>query len=286
MALYSQITPGLVMDYNLWRNRLISAQALRWDATDTTATWYTIAGFQSATLYEDHGLGSNPLFVNVATENFSLQSGSPAIDAGRDLTTAVGAGSSSTTLTVADAGFFNDGFGLITGDSIKIGAAAVVTVTGVNTTTNVLTLSAARSWSSGDKVNLAFSGVTPDIGAFEAPGNVLVFTTQPASTQVGSTMANIVVTNQDGAGSTITGFVGSVVLAKNSGPGVVSGTLTKTAVAGVATFNDIAVDTVGTYTLSVSSTGISGSTSSVFSITAIPDTPIAGVTPYRITRTR
>jgi hypothetical protein len=118
----------------------------------------------------------NPLFVNTAgqgpAKDFGLQQGSPAIDAGVHLTTAVSAGSG-TTLVVADAGYFMDGWGIpgVEGDSIKIDAGDPVGIVKVDYTTNTLTLNGARSWSDGARVYYyrgdRFRGSAPDIGAHE-----------------------------------------------------------------------------------------------------------------------
>jgi hypothetical protein len=55
---------------------------------------------------------------------------------------------------VADAKYFCDGWGIVDADWIKIGTADPVQVTNVNYTTNVITLSAARSWGNGDNVDV------------------------------------------------------------------------------------------------------------------------------------
>ena len=84
----------------------------------------------------------NPLFVNPGPTNadLHLQSSSPMIGAGGPLTTAVGAGTS-TSLTVADAGFFQDGYsGIVQADWIRIGASTTVQISSINYSTNVITL--------------------------------------------------------------------------------------------------------------------------------------------------
>jgi len=48
-------------------------------------------------------------------------------------------------------------------------------------------------------------------------------------------------------------YAGAITIAKASGPGNLSGTLSKAAVAGVATFNDLVVDAAGNYTLKAAS---------------------------------
>ncbi len=67
----------------------------------------------------------DPMFVNTTgqgpAKDFNLKQGSPAIDAGVYLTTATQAGNG-TVVTVADAGYFSDGWGIpgVEGDSVKI----------------------------------------------------------------------------------------------------------------------------------------------------------------------
>lgn len=121
----------------------------------------------------------NPLFLNAAgqgpAKDFSLRQGSPAIDAGVHLTMATSAGSGSTTLSVGDAGYFCDGWGIpgVEGDSIKIEAEAPVGILTVDYSTNTLTLNAPRSWGAGARVfyyrSDRFKGSAPDIGAHESP---------------------------------------------------------------------------------------------------------------------
>jgi hypothetical protein len=117
----------------------------------------------------------DPLFVNADT-NLQLQSGSPASGAGGPLTTAVGSGAVSTSLTVADAGFFSWGYGIpnVQPDWIRIGASTTVQISSINYSTNVITLASPVTWSSGAGVYLykssngaiVLNGANPDIGAF------------------------------------------------------------------------------------------------------------------------
>lgn len=124
------------------------------------------ASYQAATGQDAHSRTGNPLFVNPAGNDFQLQEGSDAIDTGGFLTTAVGSGSSSTTLAVGNSRYFSDGRGLTVGDTIQVGAVTSV-VASVNHTTNTITLSAAITWSNGANVSYPYVGAAPDIGAFE-----------------------------------------------------------------------------------------------------------------------
>ena len=101
----------------------------------------------------------------------------------------------------------------------------------------------------------------------------LVFLVQPGAATAGSAFSlPIQVAIQDNAGTTLTNATNSVTLAISAGSGasgaLLSGTLTRAAVGGVATFNNIAVDKAGTgYTLAATSTGLSSVTSSAFNVT-------------------
>jgi len=122
-------------------------------------------------------VGLDPKFLNSASD-WHLQSGSPAIAAGASLTTAANSGSTSPSLTVADADYFQDGLGLtangVQADWIRIGASTTVQVSSINYSTNVITLASPVSWNSGDPIylyrnskgNQVLFGAKPDIGAF------------------------------------------------------------------------------------------------------------------------
>jgi hypothetical protein len=110
-----------------------------------------------------------------------------------------------------------------------------------------------------------------------AVANRLVFTTQPTTTTAGVNISPaVVLTAQDGGGSTLTGFTGDVTVTITAGTGTngatLSGTTTATSangrvVNGVATFDDLNIDKRGTgYRLSATATGLAGATSNTFTI--------------------
>src|SRR6184192_3466872 len=98
----------------------------------------------------------------------------------------------------------------------------------------------------------------------------LVFTVQPANTTAGATLTPAVqVAAQDAAGNTVPSFTGSVTLAlggTNPAGGVLAGTTTVAVVNGVASFATLSVDKSGDYWLAARATGLSGGTSSDFSV--------------------
>lgn len=105
----------------------------------------------------------------------------------------------------------------------------------------------------------------------------LMFTTQPANTVVGSVMANVVVAAVDGDDNLDTSFTGDITLALQTGSGALFGTLTKAAVNGVATFNDLGNNTLNTgAVLRATSVGLTLVDSNSFNFTLNPSGSGAG----------
>src|SRR5262249_16940864 len=98
---------------------------------------------------------------------------------------------------------------------------------------------------------------------------------QPTNTPAGTTISPAVTVRIVDPYNNLTNSTASVSLAMGSNPsgGTLSGTTTKAAVAGVATFSDLSIDKKGIgYTLLASSSGLTGATSNAFNITGAPAT--------------
>lgn len=126
---------------------------------------------------------------------------------------------------------------------------------------------------------LAFSGsLTPaESNAFNITGPPpvrLEFSTQPTDTAEGATVnapGGVVVRLLDASGALVTSATDAVTLDLGVNPagGTLSGTRTKNAVAGVATFDDLSLDAVGNgYRLTAAASGLQGATSDPFNVTA------------------
>jgi hypothetical protein len=107
----------------------------------------------------------------------------------------------------------------------------------------------------------------------------LAFTTQPVTTTAGVRFG-VVVTARDSVGNTAGTFTGNVALAITGGTGragaALRGTTTVAAVAGVATFSGLSVDSAGTgYTLTATASGAGAATSASFAVTAAPASRLA-----------
>jgi hypothetical protein len=127
-----------------------------------------------------------------------------------------------------------------------------------------------------------------DVSVSPGPADRLAFTVQPTTTGAGSPITPAVqVSARDALGNSAAGFTGDVTIGIGANPvgGTLAGTKTVAALAGVADFGDLRIDKASTgYTLSAASPGLSGTTSSAFtvitggispgqsSITALPPT--------------
>ncbi len=113
------------------------------------------------------------IFTNPSSRNYELVAGSPAIDAGVELTTTRAGGSQTTTIPVVRASFFQDGYGgLIAPDQIQVGSNPPVGIVSVDDANNRIVVATPISFPSGAPVNLPYSGSAPDAGAFEFSGAI------------------------------------------------------------------------------------------------------------------
>jgi hypothetical protein len=101
----------------------------------------------------------------------------------------------------------------------------------------------------------------------------VVFTSQPLSAVVGATLGTVRVSVENASDTVCTDSTASIVLSKNAGAtwnALTSGSsLTKSAVAGVATWTDLSVTpTAGSGTIDAASSGLTGATSNPITIAA------------------
>jgi len=142
------------------------------------------------------------------------------------------------------------------------GATLGGTVT-VAATAGVATFSNLTMNRSGKNFKLLATGatqgsVTPRTKVSEAftISTQLTFTTQPSATQPDA-LFTVVVAAKDTAGTTDTAYTGTITISLYSGSGTLSGTLSRAAVSGVATFTGLSIDDEGTYSLNATGTEVS-----------------------------
>ncbi|MGB2820916.1 MAG: cadherin-like domain-containing protein, partial [Phycisphaerae bacterium] len=164
-------------------------------------------------------MSADPQFVDEVGHDFHLRPGSSMVDAGTFLTTTVGSGTG-TSVTVEDASYFYDGYGIggEAGDTIQLeGQSVTATVVDIDYENNILILDQPVSWADGQGVGLSYSGDAPDIGAFEYEGAAPDNTAPTASDDSASAQEDIALTfdpqqltandtDVDGDALTVTGF--------------------------------------------------------------------------------
>jgi parallel beta-helix repeat protein len=115
-----------------------------------------------------NNMQTDPMFVDELNKDFHLLEQSPMIDAGTFLATTTSSATQSTMMAVDDAGWFMDGFGIVTGDTIQIeGQTDHSVIQSVNYDSNTLILNSALSWETGQGVSMKYDQSAPDIGAYE-----------------------------------------------------------------------------------------------------------------------
>jgi hypothetical protein len=142
---------------NIYNSRVIN---VRWSGEALSWPSYVNTSGQ-----DSHTITNNPLFVDPAKGDFSLPEQSPDIDSGSPLTQTTAAGSG-TTVPLGDARYFTDGFGLVAGDTVRIGAATAI-VKKVDYAANTITVDRQIRWNLGDSVSYVYAGKGPDRGAKE-----------------------------------------------------------------------------------------------------------------------
>ena len=121
----------------------------------------------------------------------------------------------------------------------------------------------------------AGSGLVGTVGGGGNGGNspaVLSFFVQPNSANVGQVITPPVeVVARDTLGNINTAFTGSITiaLASNAAGAALSGTTVVRPVNGIASFGNLGIDKVGTYTLQASTSGAGAVTSTASSITTV-----------------
>ena len=156
LDLFQDSCSGFVSDFNDFFNT--RPLAMKWNRNLTD--WLT---YQSTSGQDTNSLTSDPLFVDPASFDFSLQPASPLIDKGVILTRTIHAGSGKT-VQVKDANYFSDGFGIGSGDSVVIGGSRV-NITAIDYVNHSITVDHDIAWGANDAVSFPFDGTAPDMGA-------------------------------------------------------------------------------------------------------------------------
>lgn len=187
--------------------------------------------------------------------------------------TCVGAGGG--TCTAGGSGNISDTVNLPAGGSTTYTAVCAISGAASGTLSNTTTVAAPGGVTDPNPGN---NSATDTDTLVAGPPSQLAFGQQPVNTAGGATITpspTVRILDQFGNLTTSTANV-TIAIGTNPAGGTLSGTTTVAAVAGVATFNGLSINTAGTgYTLAASSTGLTGATSSAFNITVGPAVQLA-----------
>jgi Bacterial Ig-like domain (group 2) len=161
-----------------------------------------------------------------------------------------------------------------TANAVLGGTLAVAAVGGVATFSTLSINLAGAAYTLAATTTLGLTSATStafDILSVGPPAK-LAFSVQPANTVAGASIApTIQVVVQDVGGATATSSTAAITLGieTNPGSGVLAGTVTVNAIAGVASFSGISINKIGTgYKLNATSGTLTKAVSATFNITA------------------
>ncbi len=233
-------------------------------------------------------------FTDAISTITTLQSSLNPSQAGQSVTFTATITCSSTCTFSGQAVDFADNANNNCNGGTNLGSTTTLTGSG-NTRTATFTTSSLSTGTHSIRAcfNGGGSGLTPGSSVSDplaqvvnagAP-NKLAFTAQPTNTVANNTIGGatgVKVAIQDAAGNTNALSTASVTIAigANPGSGTLNGTATVNAVNGVATFSSLSIDEPGTgYTLSATSSGVTGAPSNSFNVTAAATTTVVTCTP-------
>ncbi len=164
----------------------------------------------------------------------------------------------------------------ITSTAAGVSGTTTVPAVGGVATFSSLQFKASGTYTLSAAANGLTAATSSSIVIAAGPAAKLAFTTQPpASGTTGTLLGTVVAQVEDANGNLVTGSAASISIV--SSPTGLSGTVTVSAVNGVATFSNLVFPTAGTYSVAVGSTGLTTAISST-SVTIVlgPSFTIAG----------
>ncbi len=165
------------------------------------------------------------------------------------------------------------------GSTTITGTTAVAAVNGVATFSNLNINAAGAGYTLSATATGLTSATSNAFNVLVGAAAKLVFVTEPSNVAAGSSINPAVVVNvEDVAGNVVPTATNQITIAIGTNPssGTLSGTGQANAVAGVATFSTLSINKVGTgYTLTNSASGLAGTTSTAFNVTAGAATKLA-----------
>jgi len=159
--------------------------------------------------------------------------------------------------------------------SCALGGTTVATASGGIATFSALNIDSARACTltATDTSRSLTTATSTSVTVSLASTTKLAFTTQPpTSANAGSSLATFRVSVEDSFGNVITTGAGATDVVTIASSCTLGGTVTATAVAGVATFSKLAIDSAGACTLTATDTSRSLTTAASTAVAVNPDT--------------
>jgi len=248
---------------------------------DKTGSGYTLAasasGLTGAASNSFAITPSSPAALNFVTRITSTAAGAlitPEVtvkDAQGNLVTTA---TNEVTVSIAS----NPGSSTLSGTAVKSAAAGIATFESLS----------LNKTGAGYTLQVSSSGLTSATSeAFDitnSSASKLVFSSQPQTSEAGALMTAPVVQVQDPYGNIVASdntTTVTIAIQDNPSSGTLSGTLTRTATAGAASFTELSVDRMGSgYSLAASAPYLTGTVSSAFDVTTESTAPyVSAVSP-------
>jgi hypothetical protein len=152
-----------------------------------------------------------------------------------------------------------------------LGTLTATAVEGVATFTDVRINLVGTGYALAASASGLLSATTSSFAIIAGPAQRLTFASYPNFGAVAGMLDVVEVIARDAAGNVATSFTGSVTISQASGPGdVLSGTRTRPAVAGVATFEGLSLTVAGEYQLGAATSGLPAIKGPNFTVRAGP----------------
>ena len=154
---------NITFDNNLWYNADGSSDGKWYNGT-------SLMDLDEWQVFYPNDTFADPGFVDADGNNLNLEVGSSCIESGSWLTRTSGSGTSTMWVSVQDASFFMDGYGMVDGDKVFVGDDTGLMITEVDYSNNSFKVDSSISWSDGENVSLDYYlGNKIDIGRYESP---------------------------------------------------------------------------------------------------------------------
>jgi uncharacterized delta-60 repeat protein len=185
--------------------------------------------------------------------------GTMRVDVENSAGTLLTADNSSVTLTIATG----------TAGAALDGTTTVAAVNGVATFSNVFINTAGTNYTltATDGADVPATSTAFTVTAPVVP-NTLAYIVEPVNTSLAGTLGSIQLDVEDSTGAVVTANGGNITVSITGAPAgvVLGGTTTVAAVNGVATFANLTINKIGTYTLTASEAGVTPATSTAFTV--------------------